>query len=124
MSGTKTILVDTNLLLYILLGNKDIATSLNEYNIGYSFVSEIELLGKKGISAKDVNAINNFLSFIKLYDYSSSIKNIAIEIKQKYKLKTPDALILATAKYYNLPFFTADKDFNKIDFHSIIILEA
>ena len=107
MNGVKSILVDTNLLLYILLGNKQIATHLNQFDVGISFISEIELLGKKDISLTDIKTINN----------------IAIEIKQQHKLKTPDALILATAKYYNVPLFTADKDFKKIDIHSIVILE-
>ncbi|MBP6660963.1 MAG: type II toxin-antitoxin system VapC family toxin [Chitinophagales bacterium] len=123
MNGVKSILVDTNLLLYILLGNKQIATHLNQFDVGISFISEIELLGKKDISLTDIKTINNFLSNLKLFDYTTSIKNIAIEIKQQHKLKTPDALILATAKYYNVPLFTADKDFKKIDIHSIVILE-
>ena len=48
----------------------------------------------------------------------------AISLKQKYSIKTPDAIIAATAKSFNLPLFTFDKDFKKIDDVEIVLLDA
>jgi predicted nucleic acid-binding protein len=59
-------------------------------------------------------------------DMNSEIKRVAIEIRQKYKIKTPDAIVAATAKYLQLHLLTADRDFKKIkDFELILpILNA
>jgi hypothetical protein len=42
------------------------------------------------------------------------IKEQTILLKQKYKLKLPDAIIAATAIVYKLPFLTSDADFKNI----------
>ncbi len=54
---------------------------------------------------------------------SLEIKLKAIQIKQKYKLKLPDAIIAATAICYNLPFLSADSDFKKIKELHLIFLD-
>jgi predicted nucleic acid-binding protein len=54
---------------------------------------------------------------------SDTIKNIAISIRQKYAVKTPDAIIAATAKSFDLPLVTADRDFKKIDGVDIVLLD-
>lgn len=45
-------IADTNFLIYIHEGNKMIEPFL-EYNFGISFISEVELLGFKGISKSE-----------------------------------------------------------------------
>lgn len=54
---------------------------------------------------------------------SIEIKKKAIQIKQKYKLKLPDAIIAATAIQYNLPFITSDADFINIKDLNLIFIE-
>ena len=49
-----------------------------------------------------------------IVDLNQAIKSITIELKQKYKLKLPDAIIAATSIYMNLPLISADKDFDRI----------
>ena len=44
MNGTKIVL-DTNIILYLLDGNKELAVILNEMEIFVSIITEIELLG-------------------------------------------------------------------------------
>ena len=51
------------------------------------------------------------------------IKKRAIQIKQKYKIKLPDAIIAATAILYNIPFITADADFKVITELNLIFIE-
>ena len=55
------------------------------------------------IMAKRANQIN------------SEIKNKAVFLRRKHRTKLPDAIIIATALYLNLPLVTADSDFKKID---------
>ena len=44
-------------------------------------------------------------------------------MKQQYTVKIPDAIIVATAKYFNLPLVTADIDLKKIRDANIVILD-
>ena len=50
------------------------------------------------------------------------IKNIAIEFKQQNAIKTPDAIIAATAKFLQLPLVTSDKGFRKFTDIQIILI--
>ena len=55
--------------------------------------------------------------------HSDAINELAIELKQDYHLKIPDAIIAATALYSDIPLITADKDFTKIKELDIILIE-
>ena len=55
--------------------------------------------------------------------FDETIKNIAINIKQATALKTPDAIIAATAIKYQLPLLTADKAFRKVHDLNLFLLE-
>ena len=61
---------------------------------------------------------NTGTNFNATFDVNKSIATIAIQIrknKQK-RIKLPDAIILATAKFLNLPLLTDDwDDFSNID---------
>lgn len=48
---------------------------------------------------------------------------LTIQLKQKYKVKLPDAIIAATAIHYNIPFITADADFKIIKELDLIFIE-
>jgi predicted nucleic acid-binding protein len=48
---------------------------------------------------------------------------MAIELKQKQKIKLPDAIIAATSIFLNFPLFTADKYFSKIPNLDCVIIE-
>ncbi|WPR75022.1 hypothetical protein [Algoriphagus sp. NG3] len=54
-------IADTNFLIYLHEGQKIIEPFL-EYDFGISFVSEIELLGFKGISEVEETKLKNLLS--------------------------------------------------------------
>jgi len=53
----------------------------------------------------------------------SVISEVELLGKQKYSVKTPDAIIAATAKAFNLPLVTADKDFKKIKDIEVVLLD-
>ena len=59
--------------------------------------------------------------FIIEMDYK--IKTKCIEIRNKYKLKIPNAIIAASAIVYNLPLITSDKEFEKVKELDLIFIK-
>lgn len=114
MSGNKIVL-DTNIILYLLAGNQELFSILNGMELYVSIITEIELLGFHGLSQNDKFRINDFLADCIIINLNSEIKNVCIDLKQKSKYKTPDALVAATSLYLQIPLITADKGFEKID---------
>ena len=122
MNGNR-LFVDTNILIYMLEGNNRIAKSIEGKELYISEITEIELLGKFGISKKEVELIKQLLSDCFIVSINTKIKDTAISLKQKFKIKLPDALIAASCTYIDLPFFTADKGFSKIPNLDCVIIE-
>jgi len=114
MSGN-SLLIDTNIALYLLNGDTTIADLLNGRDIHISFITELELLGFQGIRKEDISFINGLLDSCIIIDLNQAIKRATINLKQNYKIKLPDAIIAATSIYMNLPLISADKNFDRID---------
>lgn len=49
-----------------------------------------------------------------IFELTSDIRKLAIEIRQQIKIKTPDAIIAATSKYLQIPLVTSDPGFRVI----------
>lgn len=94
-----------------------------DFAIGISFIPEMELLGVFSISKIQKQAMQRIIKECFVIEMSSAIKNSAIQIKQKYKLKLPDAIIAATAIFYEVPFISADADFKGIKELKLLFLE-
>ena len=107
------ILIDTNIVIYAMEAHPAVK-GLTLCLPAISVISEIELLGKKDISAQEIANIRTLLEGFPVIFVSNEIKEEAIWLKQKYSIKTPDAIIAATAKNLGLTFITADKNFAKI----------
>ena len=114
MNKNSILLLDSNIIMYLLNGDKRIFDLLNDAATALSFVSEIELLGWPNITEKEKNTIETFIASSYYYDYSQTIKTKAIELRIKYKLKLGDAFIVATAIEYDLTLISADKQFSKV----------
>ena len=115
-------LADTNFLIYLLEGNS-IVEPFIEYSFGVSFISEIELLGHKGLKKTEENRLKALLSDCFLIEWSQRIKEETIWLKRKYSIKLPDAIIASTCLNYNLPLVTADKGFRKIKELDLFLIE-
>jgi predicted nucleic acid-binding protein len=109
-----SIVLDTNIVLYLLNGNDELATILNEMQLYVSVITEIELLCYHEISIDDKIKIKYFLSECIIVPLNDEIKNLCIAIKQTLKVKTPDAIVAATSIYNQIPLITSDKGFEKI----------
>lgn len=121
MSGPDFV-ADTNIMIYFLEGDQRMAP-FADYQFALSSITEIELLGWPAIDAEEISVIRSFLNECTVINLNSEVKETAISIKQSAKIKTPDAIIAATAMHLNLPLLTADKDFKKIESLDLLLLE-
>lgn len=87
---------------------------LNEIPV-ISFITQIELLSWKTSKSKEEIA-EDFISFCKIITVSDDIVNHCIKIRRSKKIKTPDAIIAATALSLGLTIITNNiKDFENIE---------
>ncbi len=122
MNGNSVIL-DTNIVLYLLQDDQVLSALLNQKKLYLSFISQLELLGFKGITAKQQIEINKFIQECIVIDINEEIKQEVILLRKKSKLKLPDCIVLAIARFLSLPLITSDQDFKSIPFTEIIIYE-
>jgi predicted nucleic acid-binding protein len=115
-------IADTNFLIYVHEGNQIIEPFL-QYNFGISFVSEIELLGFNGITDAEERKLKRLLKDCFEIEWNSKIKEETIEMRRKYKIKLPDAIIASTCLVYGIPLVTADKFFSKINELDLVLIE-
>lgn len=113
MSGLKY-LVDTNFVLAILKGQPDVMDMIAAQQVwplqcGYSFITRLELLSYSEITLLEKKKITALLSEMTYLGWSHVIEEETIKLKQKNKLKLPDAMILGTAHVHGLELFSLDK---------------
>jgi predicted nucleic acid-binding protein len=120
MSGVD-FLADTNVLIYTLEGHPALK-GIMDCSIAVSVISEIEILGYKGITPPEISVIRALLDDCTVLRLGDRIKDVAIALKQKYSIKLPDAIIAATAICSNLPLVTADTDFKRIENLNLVLL--
>jgi predicted nucleic acid-binding protein len=116
-------LLDTNIIIYALKGLADV----RPYFSGQPFVSvvtEIEILGVKDLTVREIKIRETALDVCSLIDLNRHIKIKAIELKRKIKLPIPDAIIAATAITENLTLVTADKGFRRIKELDLQLIEV
>jgi predicted nucleic acid-binding protein len=73
-----------------------------------SVITEIELLSYPSLSSDREVLIRNFLTNVTVVGLDSNIKDLAIVLRKTYRLKLPDAVVAATAKFLNAMLWTND----------------
>ena len=116
------IFLDTNILIYLLQGDKDIRELLEDKIWYISFITEMELRLKPNVTDDETKAMNALLNECFIIDMNHAIKEIAIISGRKYKLKIADSIIYASACNIEMPFLTADKIFKRISSDDVRIL--
>ena len=82
----------------------------------FSVITEIELLSWQSTAKEELEIIQSFIQNSLVLEITPDIKSITAEIRKKYKLKLPDAIISATAVSQNLTLLTRNiKDFQKVE---------
>ena len=102
---------DTNILIDYLLGNSLANKEIVQYkNPQISIITKMEIL--VGTTEETEEVIKEFLGNFTVINLNEEIAEIAIMIRKDNKIKLPDAIIWATAKYTNSLLITRNtKDF-------------
>jgi len=79
-----------------------------------SVITKIETLSWRSAIKQEETSIALFVNSSNIIDLSNSIVEKCIEIRRNCKVKTPDAIIAATAIVYNYILLSSDADFNRI----------
>lgn len=109
-----SLLIDTNILIYILAGRKELATHIEGRKVFVSFITELEALSFPGLSKDDLHKVETFLSRCSVVGYSEGFKQETIRLRRSYPMKLLDALIGATAVTLGIPVLTADQRFERM----------
>ena len=80
-----------------------------------SVITQIELLSNKNIPQIEWNQLQDFIKIAVIYGLESTIVEQTIILRQNHKLKTPDAIIAATALALNITLISR----NLTDFKTI-----
>lgn len=107
------IVVDTNIVLYYL-GGRLLEFPPAGNRICLSVVSEIELLSYSKITEAEERRIRQFIAASTIIGISQEVKVSTIEIRRRYKLKLPDAIICATAFALGASLLTNDVLLKKV----------
>jgi len=120
MSGS-SLLLDTNAFISFFEGRQSVARLVAQAPvIGYSPISEIELLSSAQLSQGEILQIKAFLALCERIDLTSEVVALTIRIRREYKLKIPDAIVAASALVAGVPLVTADVEFKKIEALNLI----
>lgn len=112
----KRVVVDTNILIYwyktgVIASN----SNLNSIVPIFSIITQIEALGFKGISDKENKAIMNIFNTGEIIYVDQDIADKSVSLRQNIKIKTPDAIIAATALIEDAELWTANtSDFSNV----------
>jgi len=89
---------------------------LVDHDSKVSFITKIELLVWKPSNVSDLKIREEFLAGSEILFVDDDIILRAIQVRQKTKIKLPDAIIAATAIVRNLILLSDnDKDFSKVE---------
>ncbi len=81
-----------------------------------SVISRIELLGWYNAPATELAKLEQFVNNAFIFELEEPLILRTIELRQQHRIKTPDAIIAATALHYNLQLLTRNfGDFKHIN---------
>lgn len=112
-------LIDTNVVIYYFNGltDDDDLHQLLKTDFRISIITKIEFLGwnEFGINRALYNQAKAFIHHATVYDLTARVVEQTIRLRQRYRTKTPDAIIAATAMLNRLTVITHNTDdFNRL----------
>ena len=108
-------LLDSNILIGFLNGDKKIADWIweekkeNKFSLNISFIGKIEVLICKNLKDNQINDIEAFLNSFYMTYLNDEIINLSAALRRKEILSLGDAVIAATAISNKLILVTNDK---------------
>ena len=120
MANSKTIVCNTNILIYFFSGNTNTKKIISVYNIAVFFISYILLQANQNQTFKEREIVTDFLGGDQIIEKIPFINDLAIKLRLTNYLKVPDAIIAATAKYPGASLASSDAALYKIKETEII----
>jgi predicted nucleic acid-binding protein len=115
------IVLDTNVLIEILKGNRDTIAKVESFNkhLTISSISAMELFFG-ALNKAEVKKLEKFVSLFDIIYPNEKISYTAMDLVKKYAkshtLDIPDSIIASTSLYHKCELFTYNKkDFRYID---------
>ncbi|MFN8346381.1 MAG: PIN domain-containing protein [Spirosomataceae bacterium] len=117
MSGNR-FLLDTNAITALLQGNRIIVNQLKEAEwVGVAIVSQLEFLANPALNEEDRMLFNSFLQRVHVLDLTQEnieLTTAILQIRLKYKVKLPDAIIAGSTLYASAKLISSDGGFDNI----------
>lgn len=117
MNGERYLL-DTNAIIALLQGNLRLVQRLQTAVwVGISIISQLEFLAFTELSESEYQAFNQFLQRVEVIGLSSEQPRLIeqiIAVRQRYRLKLPDAVIVATAMQAEAALLTGDQQLQNL----------
>lgn len=120
------LLFDTNIIIYYFNGiiNDSKVDKMFQESFNISIITKIEFLSWQKLKENkelEKKALE-FISYANVYELTNEVANKVIDIRQRYKIKTPDAIIGATALIYEFDIITNNvKDFKNLDLEIVSV---
>jgi len=113
------IVLDSNVVIYLSKGLLTIEDLLSfvecdSLEIWISLVTYMEVLSYEFQSFEEENFVKNLLHEFFILDIDKDVADKTIEIRKKYKIKLPDAIICASAVTIDAHLITADTQLKKV----------
>ncbi len=105
-------LIDTN--IFISLFNDQLSEPIPDGKLGYSVITKIELLSFSALSENEAKLIQISLKTLSEIPLNDNIVGRTILLRQKYKLKIPDAMVVASAWETQSILITNDQQLTKV----------
>jgi predicted nucleic acid-binding protein len=109
---TSNFVLDTNIALYHLGGQLQHNLPTGLYSV--SIITEMELLSYSSITPTEEQRIRQFLARLQILNLTEAIKQTAIDLRKRNRLKLPDAIIAATAFELDATLLSNDIKLTKI----------
>jgi len=119
-------LLDTNIIIYYFNGiiDDDKIDHILKESFNISIITKIEFLSwQKLRTDKELESqALAFISHANVYELTDEIANKVINIRQQYRVKTPDAIIGATALLHGFDIVTNNvDDFKNLDLEIVSV---
>lgn len=106
-------LIDTNIL--ISLFNDELSEPIPNGSLGYSIITEIELRSFSRLGKDEEILIQTSLKNLSQILLTADIAEKSIQLRRQYRLKTPDAIIVASAWDCEAILLSNDRQLAQID---------
>lgn len=106
-------LLDTCFIIELYNGHQNVLDMIENNHIeleqcAISPINRMEILGFGSLRDNDTKNLENLLDNLTSLPINRNVENKVIELRKRYKIKLPDAIVLATALIHHLELLSLD----------------